>query len=327
MLIDRWRLAVGKVFKRIRRIFDSKPIACHIYVTERCNLNCSYCTEYNNTLPHPPLETVKAWVDKVKDLGCIRIGLQGGEPLLHPNIAEIVHHIKSAGMSCSMSSNMLPLNEDLVAKLEEAGLDSIHASIDKVTPTEVTKKCLNSIKPKLDLLKNSKITLHMTSVLFKESLEELPQIFDYATSIGISVKAHLIHKGRTREFTTNPGDRARLENFINWEISEKKKGRDIRTTFNTLNFQKNILNGKDQKWTCLSGYKYFFISSQGKLMLCSMNKGPEIDILDVTPEILKKYNHKKPCQDSCGVYCVVTESLVNNNPVKFGLKEAKGHLF
>ena len=64
--------------KMIKREFDTKPIACHLYVTDQCNLDCFYCTEYDNSVPHPSLEDLKKWLRKIKELGCIRIGLQGG---------------------------------------------------------------------------------------------------------------------------------------------------------------------------------------------------------------------------------------------------------
>ena len=44
--------------KMIKREFDTKPIACHLYVTDQCNLDCFYCTEYDNSVPHPSLEGV-----------------------------------------------------------------------------------------------------------------------------------------------------------------------------------------------------------------------------------------------------------------------------
>jgi MoaA/NifB/PqqE/SkfB family radical SAM enzyme len=38
-----------------KRLVDRKPMQCSLYVTDRCNLDCSYCTEYDNSVPHPPL--------------------------------------------------------------------------------------------------------------------------------------------------------------------------------------------------------------------------------------------------------------------------------
>ena len=42
-----------------KRIFDRKPMQCSLYLTDKCNLDCSYCTEYDNSKPHPKLEDLK----------------------------------------------------------------------------------------------------------------------------------------------------------------------------------------------------------------------------------------------------------------------------
>ena len=31
-----------------KRIFDRKPLQCSLYLTDKCNLDSSYCTEYDN---------------------------------------------------------------------------------------------------------------------------------------------------------------------------------------------------------------------------------------------------------------------------------------
>ncbi|HOG64758.1 MAG TPA: radical SAM protein [Spirochaetota bacterium] len=310
-----------QIFRRIKRIFDSRPVACHLYVTEQCNLHCGYCTEFDNTIPHPDLATVKRWVDKLADLGCMRIGIQGGEPLKHPDIVEIVRYIKSKKMGCSMSSNAFLLTPELVAGLEDAGLDSIHVSIDSMDPTESTKKCIRLVEPKLMMLRASKIPLHLTSVLFKESLPQLPEVFAWAREKGLSIKAHLIHAGTAGEYTVEQGDRKALGDFIDWQIREKKNGRNIRTMFNVLRYQKNLTEKNNYRWKCLAGYKFLFVSARGEFWLCSMQRRPGTDILALTKKDLKANNCKKPCQKGCGVYCVVSESLVNNKPLSFGLRE------
>src|SRR5689334_8295515 len=36
----------------VARLVDQRPIQCSLYVTDRCNLDCAYCTEYDNSVPH-----------------------------------------------------------------------------------------------------------------------------------------------------------------------------------------------------------------------------------------------------------------------------------
>ena len=100
--------------QQVLRVFDSKPWVAHLYVTEQCNLDCHYCNEYDNSIPHPAVSDLKKWMDHIRALGVARIGFQGGEPLKHPDIVELVGYAKSLGFcSVSMSTNGFLLNREL----------------------------------------------------------------------------------------------------------------------------------------------------------------------------------------------------------------------
>jgi MoaA/NifB/PqqE/SkfB family radical SAM enzyme len=317
---------MGFWLKMIKREFDTKPIACHLYVTDRCNLDCFYCTEYDNSVPHPSREDLKKWIRKIKELGCIRIGLQGGEPLLHPDIVEIIQYCKALDLNTSMATNGFMLTPTLIQDLEDAGLDSLQISIDRMTPIPSTRKSLKTIIPKLELLKNSKLRFSISGVLFKETLNEAKKVLDYGLSHGISTHVRLVHASPTGHFRVDPGEKDALKSVIDFQMQEKKQGHKIHTSWHLLKYQNALLNGESVDWTCIAGYKYFFVSAQGKFWLCSTNRQPNTDIMNITPELLRNYFYKKACQDGCGVYCIISESLVNNHPIKFGLSEAWEHL-
>lgn len=312
--------------KRLRREFDNKPIAAHLYVTDRCNLDCFYCTEYDNSVPHPSLENLKMWISKIKELGCIRLGIQGGEPLDHPDIVEIVRYCKSLDLKTTMSTNGFLLTQELVDGLEDAGLDGLQISVDRMTPLRSTRKAMKTIVPKLKYLRNSNLQYNITGVVFKETLDEAYKVVDYGLSQGISTHARLIHTAPDGKFRVDPGDREELEAFIDYQTEKKKKGEKIHTSWRILKYQKSLLHEEHVDWTCLAGYKYFFVSAKGKFWLCSMNHTPNIDIMDVTPELLKSYFHKKECQEGCGVYCVISESLASSHRLQFLAQKAKDSL-
>ena len=148
-----------------KRIFDRKPLQCSLYLTDKCNLDCSYCTEYDNSKPHPKLEDLKLWIRKIRDLGTMRIALVGGEPLLHPNVVEIVRYCRELGFATSLTTNGFLLTRKLLKELEEAGLQVMQISVDRMTPSPITKKSFKTILPKLDYFKDSKISLHITGVI------------------------------------------------------------------------------------------------------------------------------------------------------------------
>src|SRR5437016_13383837 len=83
--------------QQVRRVFDTKPWSAHLYVTEQCNLDCHYCNEFNNSIPHPSVANLKKWMDHIRKLGVARLGLQGGEPLKHQEIVVVGRYAKSLG--------------------------------------------------------------------------------------------------------------------------------------------------------------------------------------------------------------------------------------
>ena len=86
-----------------------------------------------------------------------------------------------------------------------------------------------------------------------------------------------------------------------------------------------MLRREPVEWTCVAGYKYFFVSSTGKFWLCSQVR-TERHILEITREDLLSYNEKKSCQARCGVYCTVDTSLFVNHPVQYLGREVASRL-
>jgi hypothetical protein len=86
-----------------------------------------------------------------------------------------------------------------------------------------------------------------------------------------------------------------------------------------------MLRQEPLEWTCIAGYKYFFVSATGKFWLCSQVR-TERHILEITREDLLGYNRKKSCQAGCGVYCTAEASLAVSHPLQYVAREAAGIL-
>jgi MoaA/NifB/PqqE/SkfB family radical SAM enzyme len=314
-------------FQQALRVFDNKPWVAHLYVTEQCNLDCHYCNEYDNSIPHPAVADLKKWMDHIRALGVARIGFQGGEPLKHPDIAELVGYAKSIGFcKVSMSTNGFLLTRELLDDLERAGLDKLQISVDRMTPIASTRKSMKSILHKLDWFKDSNVRLQVSGVLFKETLDEMGQVIDTCLDRGIPVHARVIHDdlvhGRALRDTASS---AALLRFIQQQEQLKRSGEKIHTSWNLFEYEKKMLRAEPMEWTCVAGYKYFFVSSRGKFWLCSQVR-TERDLLDITREDLLGYNKKKSCQAGCGVYCTAEASLAVNHPLRYAGRELAGML-
>jgi MoaA/NifB/PqqE/SkfB family radical SAM enzyme len=218
------------------------------------------------------------------------------------------------------------LNRRLIRNLKDAGLDALQLSVDRMTPTASTRKSLQSVIPKLELLKKLNLRFHISGVLYRDTLKEAKQVLAYGLSHGIPTHARLIHANPDGEYGVDTGTKEELDAFIDYQIKEKKKGRKIHTLGPILDFQKSLLKGESLNWTCVAGYKFIFVSAKGKFWLCSTKREPNVDIMKVTPELLKSYHYKKECQKDCGVYCFVADSMAFNHPLRFGIRLAMDRL-
>jgi len=297
-----------------KRLLDRRPLQCSLYVTDRCNLDCAYCTEYDNSRPHPSLDDLMKWIRKIRELGTMRIALVGGEPLTHPNIVELVRYCRELGFATSLTTNGFLLTRELVAQLEDAGLQVMQISVDRMTPSAITKKSFKTILPKLDYFSDSKISLHITGVICADTLPEAQAVLETGLARGIPTEVRLVHADPLKRFRVDRGQREELEGFIDSMIERKRRGEKIHTSEAILNYQRSLLRGERVEWTCMAGYKLFFVSAQGKFWICSMVHTDK-HIMDVTLDDLYANYRKKSCQEGCGVYCAVSASLLVEKPI------------
>src|SRR6267142_2983137 len=74
------------------------PILAHIIPIRRCNLACAYCNEYDDFSKPVPIDTMIGRLDRLADLGTTVVSVSGGEPLMHPDLDQIIAHIRKSGM-------------------------------------------------------------------------------------------------------------------------------------------------------------------------------------------------------------------------------------
>jgi len=94
-----------------------------VELTQRCNHDCLHCYNvWKNAAPYPagelgPAETL-AMLDRVLDETAVReVTLTGGEPLLRPDLVEIVEHLRARGVAVDLISNGTLIDTALLDRL------------------------------------------------------------------------------------------------------------------------------------------------------------------------------------------------------------------
>src|SRR5438445_12351056 len=133
-------------------ISTEHPFLVHIIPTRRCNLACTYCNEFDDFSSPVPLAEMKKRLDILADMGTSIITISGGEPLLHPDLDEVIRHMRRRGMIAGLITNGFYLNKERTERLNEAGLEHLEIGIDNVVPDEVSKKSLKTLDGRLVML-------------------------------------------------------------------------------------------------------------------------------------------------------------------------------
>jgi hypothetical protein len=108
---------------------NDNPIAW-LEVTDICNLHCEGCYRQRLT-GHKPLQEIKEEILFFKRWrNPDNVSIAGGEPLLHPQILEIVAFIAENGIKPILLTNGVTLTPELLSELKEAGLVGFTMHID-----------------------------------------------------------------------------------------------------------------------------------------------------------------------------------------------------
>jgi MoaA/NifB/PqqE/SkfB family radical SAM enzyme len=125
----------------------------YIEPTNRCNLECVTCIRncWDEPLGEMSPATFARIVEGLRTLSRPPDVLFGGlgEPLAHPDIADMVQQAKALGSSVELITNGTLLNKPLAMQLIDAGLDILWVSLDGATPESYKDVRLGAALPEV----------------------------------------------------------------------------------------------------------------------------------------------------------------------------------
>ncbi|MBO0870828.1 MAG: pyrroloquinoline quinone biosynthesis protein PqqE, partial [Micromonosporaceae bacterium] len=108
------------------------PLGLLAELTYRCPLHCAYCANPLNLTDYRDELSTADWIrvlGQARDLGVLQVHFSGGEPLLRPDLPELVDHAHQLGMYVNLVTSGIPLSAGSLSSLVDAGLDHFQLSI------------------------------------------------------------------------------------------------------------------------------------------------------------------------------------------------------
>ena len=183
---------------------DKKPVVVW-NVGRRCNLRCVHCyshshdEKYSGELDH---EEGMRLLDDLGDFGVPVVLFSGGEPLLRPDIFELIQRARKKGMRAVLSTNGTLITSDTAAKLRDCGLSYVGVSLDGLRETNDRFRGIQgAFDQALDgirtcLAAGIKVGLRFT--INRRNVRDVAGIFDLIEHEGIPRVCfyHLVYAGR-----------------------------------------------------------------------------------------------------------------------------------
>jgi len=136
-LVLRHRRVVGRLLRNYARVFSGEKRllrGVEFCVTYRCQLQCAHCLTkplIDDARPEMTADQAVAAIADLAAMGAVFINLTGGEPLLRPDLLDIVRRAaRDRGVLITVATNGLLLDAARARDLAAAGVAIVTMSLD-----------------------------------------------------------------------------------------------------------------------------------------------------------------------------------------------------
>jgi 12,18-didecarboxysiroheme deacetylase len=183
---------------------DKKPVVVW-NITRRCNLKCVHCYAHADAAAAPDeLSQTEglALLDDLKTFGVPVVLFSGGEPLMRPDLFDLVSHTVASGMRAVISTNGTLISREIALRLKDLGLSYVGISLDG---TEIThdrfrgkKGAFAAAMAGVRRCQEVGLKVGLRFTLNRANFREVPAIFDLVAEHRIPRICfyHLVYTGR-----------------------------------------------------------------------------------------------------------------------------------
>ena len=256
---------------------DKKPVVVW-NVTRKCNLRCVHCyshSEDRNYAGELSYDEGITLIDDLAQFGSPVILFSGGEPLVRPDVLELIQHAVDRGLRAVLSTNGTLITKMIAKKLKEIGLSYVGISLDGLddrhdafrgvqgTFLKVMKAIRNCMEMEL------KVGLRFT--ITKRNFGDIQGIFDLVEEQRIPRICfyHLVYAGRGTELIQEDLDNFQTRGVVDLILERTKRLHQIGIPVEVL----TVDNHSDGPYTYLRLLKEDPDRAAQVLELLQMNEG------------------------------------------------------
>ncbi|TCM20364.1 MoaA/NifB/PqqE/SkfB family radical SAM enzyme [Novosphingobium sp. PhB165] len=265
------------------------PGIVDLSVTDYCNADCSFCGFARSKMKRVPRRFVDAdgvlrALPILKRRGIAYINFQGGEPLLHPRMIEMVAAARAIGMKPSLITNGWKLPEKAEA-LAKAGLQNLLVSID--SHDLAAHEANRGLRNLTDRIARGIVQLKARGVPVMASVT-VNKLVDFAalpdTLRQLGFDAVTFSYPRKDPFGSSSLVYDEDSDLVDYSEAEllaaldailevKKRFPVLNPTASVRDIQRHVM-GKPERFACVGGFKYFYMDWNLDIWRCEAWHAP-----------------------------------------------------
>ena len=273
---------------------DGGPGFCQFALNNACNARCGFCGFALDKLPRKDWHYVEREgaleaIDILYRQAVRYLVLTGGEPMLHPDLLEIVQRASGLGMKVLLVTNAGLLKPHRIRELAAGGLSSFIISIDAAdADTHERNRGLPGV---CDRIREAnavidELGLHSTASVTMSRLVDYEALPDFLKSLGFKAVtfSYPLTKLDSNFLSFSDSD---LVNYSDAELLQafgqvkalKKRFQVVNPTA-SLEEMERFVRGQEQRFPCLGGFQYFYLDWHLDLWRCHNWDQPMCHIKD-----------------------------------------------
>ncbi|MEO5768793.1 MAG: pyrroloquinoline quinone biosynthesis protein PqqE [Polyangia bacterium] len=164
-----------------------RPYTLVAELTYRCPLRCAYCSnpvQLSNLGAELDTATWSRVFQEAEALGVMQVTLTGGEPLVRPDLDELVAAARASDLYTTLITSGVPLERERLARLRDAGLDGVQLSFQDSDQAGALRVAgMDALAEKRQVagwIRELGLPLTLNVVLHRENLPRLPDLIGLA---------------------------------------------------------------------------------------------------------------------------------------------------
>jgi len=302
-----------------------RPVLSYLYTDYKCNIDCHYCFQHDESREGMTLETARSSIDWLQSVGCRVVAIMGGEPLIRKDfIIKVIRYGSGKGFFVYLPTNGYLMDRNFIDAAGRARVAAINLAVDVVEPKPGLPKALSAIRPQFDyLVKKQKkygyiifFNINITS----KNIDDVKRLTEIAHTHGIGTDYHVAEKPledhshyihKDNDFYIHAEQYREFDALIDWLINKQRQDYPMVNSIEHLHRIKRFVRGKNQPWGCRAGHNGSFIAPDGKLAPCFEMFNTGVDwgrIWQPNFNKQKLTNMKNDCSRHCLSTCYQTMS-------------------